>query len=129
MDALHGEPGVRSARYGGEGASDQDNLRLLLKNLEGVEEARRTACFCCVCAVVFPDGREITAEGFCPGVITTAPEGEGGFGYDPVFFVPSAGQTFAGMPEELKNQISHRAEALRRLSQKLWPDEKNDEKN
>jgi len=86
VDALGGSPGVYSARYAGEGATDRDNIAKLLTELGGVEN--RSASFVCVLALVYPDGKEITAEGTCEGVILTEPRGEGGFGYDPVFFLP-----------------------------------------
>ena len=86
VEALGGRPGVYSARYAGEGAVDTDNIAKLLSELQGV--ANRKARFVCFLALVTPDGKEITAEGACEGVILTEPRGEGGFGYDPVFFLP-----------------------------------------
>lgn len=112
VDALGGEPGVRSARFAGEGATDADNNALLLRRLEGVEAARRTARFVAVIALVSPDGEEWVWEGTCPGTITFAPRGEGGFGYDPLFVPEGYEQTFAELPAEVKNRISHRARAL-----------------
>lgn len=113
VDALGGSPGVYSARYAGEGATDRDNIAKLLTELGGVEN--RSASFVCVLALVYPDGKEITAEGTCEGVILTEPRGEGGFGYDPVFFLTDYGKTMAEIPSELKNKISHRARAAEAL--------------
>jgi XTP/dITP diphosphohydrolase len=113
VEALGGRPGVYSARYAGEGATDRDNIRKLLSELSGVEN--RSARFVCVLALVTPDGREITAEGTCEGVILTEPRGEGGFGYDPVFFLPELGKTMAELPPEIKNTLSHRARAAESL--------------
>ena len=121
VDALGGAPGVRSARYAL--GSDADRLTQLLRHMEGVPPERRTARFRCVIAIVAPGGRVHTAEGICEGVIATGPAGSGGFGYDPVFYIPELGCTMAELPAEVKNQISHRARAvqaalplLRRLS-------------
>ena len=111
VDALGGAPGVRSARYAGENAGDEDRYRLLLRRLEGVPEKARAARFRCVIALVWPDGREKVVEGSCEGRITREPRGEHGFGYDPVFFVPELGCTMAELPLEAKNRISHRARA------------------
>lgn len=111
VDALNGEPGVHSARYGGEDATDEDRYRLLLRRLEGVPEVRRTARFRCVIALVWPDGAEELVEGVCEGRIATAPAGEHGFGYDPVFYVSEYGRTMAELPPEVKNRISHRGRA------------------
>jgi XTP/dITP diphosphohydrolase len=113
VDALDGAPGIRSARY--RLGSDEVRYRALLKALEGVPAEERTACFRCVAALVLPDGREFTAEGVCEGVITTTPSGEGGFGYDPVFYVPQADATMAELPAAVKNRISHRARAAQAL--------------
>ena len=114
VDALGGEPGVQSARYGGAGASDEDRYRLLLQHLAGVPEEERTARFRCVIALVWPDGREELVEGTCEGRITQEPRGNHGFGYDPVFFVPEYGRTMAELPPEIKNRISHRARAAQK---------------
>ena len=113
VDALDGAPGIYSARYGGAACrSDADRYRLLLQNLEGVPAEERTARFVCVIAAAYPDGRRRCVRGTCEGVIATAPAGEDGFGYDPVFYVPQEGCTFAQMGAERKNEISHRAKAL-----------------
>jgi XTP/dITP diphosphohydrolase len=111
VDALGGEPGTYSARYAGQGASDEDRYRLLLRKLEGVPWEQRTARFRCVIAVATPQGEIRTAEGTCEGIIAFEPKGEHGFGYDPVFYMPEHGQTMAELELEVKNRISHRARA------------------
>ena len=111
VDALGGEPGTRSARYAGQGASDVDRYRLLLSKLEGVPWQQRTARFRCVIAVARPQGGVHTAQGSCEGAIAFEPRGEHGFGYDPVFYVPEHGQTMAELEPEVKNRMSHRARA------------------
>jgi XTP/dITP diphosphohydrolase len=111
VDVLGGDPGVRSARYAGEKASDADRITLLLKNLEGVPLERRTARFRCVIAIADPAGGLVLAEGSVEGKIAFAPKGNHGFGYDPVFFLPERGETMAELPAEEKNRISHRAVA------------------
>jgi len=113
VDALGGEPGVFSARYAGPGASDEQRYRLLLERMKGVLWEDRTARFRCVTAVAEPRGETYTAEGVCEGVIALAPEGEHGFGYDPIFYLPEHGQTMAQLAPEVKNRISHRARAAR----------------
>lgn len=120
VDSLGGRPGVYSARYAGEGATDRDNIAKLLDELKGV--GHRQARFVCVLALVYPGGREITAEGACEGVIMTEPRGEGGFGYDPVFYLPELGKTMAELPPGKKNTLSHRARAAEALI-KLLKDE------
>ena len=112
VDALPGELGVRSARFGGEGLDDAGRNRLLLKRLAGVEEARRGARFVCVLAFVRPDGRFGFFEGELPGRVLAEPRGEGGFGYDPLLYLPSLGRTVAELDLETKNRISHRGRAL-----------------
>ena len=116
--ALAGAPGVRSARFAGEHANDADNRARLLDELEGAVD--RSARFRTVAVVVFPDGRELLAEGMMSGVIAAAPRGDGGFGYDPVF-VPDGGdgRTFAEMSPDEKNAISHRGRAFRSLAVQL----------
>ena len=111
VDALDGAPGVYSARYGHK-ASDKERTAYLLENMKDVPEERRGAKFVCVITCLFPDGRKIVARGECPGVIARAPHGENGFGYDPVFYLPELGMTYAELPSEQKNAISHRARAL-----------------
>lgn len=119
VDALDGAPGVRSARYAGDHASDGENLRRLLDALDGVDEAGRAARFRCVVAVVAPDGGAWTAEGVCEGGILREPRGESGFGYDPVFVPAGYDKTFAELDAGVKNRISHRAMALRRIAKAL----------
>ena len=117
VDALNGGPGVYSARYGGEGLDDKGRYTLLLQNLRG--QTTRAAHFTCAIACAFPNGDTITAEGQAPGTIAFAPMGEGGFGYDPVFFVPDKAKTFAQLTQEEKAEISHRGKALREFTAKL----------
>ncbi|MCM8746643.1 RdgB/HAM1 family non-canonical purine NTP pyrophosphatase [Thermomicrobium sp. CFH 73360] len=114
VDALGGRPGVHSAHYAGEGATDRDNIQRLLKELRGVPLERRTARFRAVIALVAPDGREALAEGVVEGRIIEEPRGESGFGYDPIFQPLGSEHTFAEMSAEEKNQRSHRAQALQR---------------
>jgi XTP/dITP diphosphohydrolase len=114
VDALDGRPGVSSARYGGAGLSDAERCGALLAELRGLPAGRRTARFRCVIALVSPDGREEVVEGVVEGRITQAPHGTGGFGYDPVFFYPPLGRTFAELDPALKNGVSHRGQALAR---------------
>ncbi len=110
VDALDGAPGIRSARY--TLGSDTDRLTALLRQLEGVPPERRSARFRCVVVVVTPLGELYSAEGTCEGIIAGAPAGTGGFGYDPVFYLPEFGCTMAELSEETKNRISHRARAV-----------------
>jgi len=111
VDALDGAPGVLTARYAGEGASDEQRYSLLLEQLKDVPHEHRSARFRCVIALAWPDGRVEITEGVCEGRITREPRGEHGFGYDPVFYVPEHGCTMAELPPEIKNRISHRARA------------------
>ncbi len=115
VDALGGAPGVYSARYAGPHATDEENYLKLLKELEGVPPKERTARFRCVIVICHPSGAWLKAEGVWEGFITTEPRGEHGFGYDPVFLIPDLGKTAAEIPPKLKNQLSHRANALREL--------------
>lgn len=117
VDALNGAPGVYSARYGGEELDDQGRYQLLLQNMQG--QTSRTAHFTCSIACAFPNGDTLTAEGQCPGTIAFAPMGEGGFGYDPVFFVPELRKTFGQLTGEEKSAISHRGRALAAFAEKL----------
>jgi len=110
--ALGGAPGVRSARYAGPGASDEDRYRLLLRNLEGVPDGKRAARFVCVAAFALPNGSLATAEGTVEGRILHGPRGDGGFGYDPVFYVNEMGCTMAELVTADKNRVSHRGRAL-----------------
>jgi len=116
VDALGGRPGVYSARYSGEGATDQRNNAKLLEELRGVPDDQRTARFRCAIAVVDADGRELAvADGACEGSIGHEPRGTHGFGYDPLFVPDGYTQTMAELAPETKNQISHRAEAAAKL--------------
>ncbi|MBQ9974181.1 MAG: XTP/dITP diphosphatase [Oscillospiraceae bacterium] len=117
VDALQGAPGVYSARYGGEGLDDMGRTRLLLENMRGA--GPRTAKFVSVITCCFPNGDVLCARGECPGTIAFAPMGEGGFGYDPVFFIPQLKKTFAQLTPEEKNAISHRGQALKAFQVKL----------
>ena len=120
VDALAGEPGVRSARYGGDScATDQERVNLLLSNLSGVPWGRRTARFCCVIALRQPELTRLSVVGSVAGMIQYEPKGTEGFGYDPVFYLPSLGHTLAQLSLEDKNRISHRADAARRVLPRL----------
>lgn len=117
VDALNGGPGVYSARYGGEELDDRGRYTLLLNSMRG--QTTRAAHFTCAICCVFPGGDVLTAEGTCDGTIAFAPMGEGGFGYDPVFFVPERAKTFAQLTAEEKAEISHRGRALAEFAEKL----------
>lgn len=117
VDALDGAPGVYSARYAGETATDADRVQKLLLELQAVPRGERDAKFVSAICCVFPDGACITAEGECPGEIAFAPAGNGGFGYDPVFLCGE--KTYAEMTPEEKDAVSHRGKALRRFSAAL----------
>ena len=112
VDALDGAPGVRSARYAGPGATDEDNRRLLLHHLQHAASPGRTARFVCVIAVADPNGEIRTFDGALEGAVAIEERGMGGFGYDPVFELED-GMTIAELPAETKNRISHRARALK----------------
>lgn len=113
VDALDGAPGVYSARFAGEEHDDKKNIAKLLDCLKDVPEEKRTAHFCTVIAVCYPDGKELIAEGRVDGEIAFAPQGENGFGYDPVFYSYDLGKIFATATSEEKNSVSHRGRALR----------------
>ena len=117
VTCLNDAPGVYSARYGGEGLDDVGRYQLLLANMRG--QLDRSAKFVSVITCCFPNGDVITARGECPGTIAFAPMGEGGFGYDPVFFIPGMKKTFAQLSAEEKNAISHRGKALEIFKGKL----------
>ena len=117
VDALNGAPGVYSARYGGPELDDVGRYRLLLENMRGARD--RTAHFTSAIACAFPNGDTIEAEGICPGMIAYAPQGDGGFGYDPVFFLPQLRKTYAQLTPEEKAAVSHRGKALEVFDQKL----------
>ncbi|MBA2564978.1 MAG: RdgB/HAM1 family non-canonical purine NTP pyrophosphatase [Gemmatimonadetes bacterium] len=115
VEALNGRPGVRSARYAGEAASYEDNCRLLLQEMQGLLEERRTAVFRTVLALYRGDGRILLFTGAVQGRILEERRGSAGFGYDPLFLHPESGRTFAEMSVEEKNRVSHRGKALRKL--------------
>jgi XTP/dITP diphosphohydrolase len=121
VDALGGRPGVFAARYAGEGATYEDNCRKLLKELDGVPPARRTARFLTVAALAMPGGHSRVATGTLVGVIAEECAGSQGFGYDPLFFVSELGRTLAELTLEEKNRISHRAKAFRAMADILRP--------
>lgn len=117
VDALQGKPGVHTARFGGPGLSAEARYRLLLDQLANVPWPERTARFRCSVAVAAPDGRLLgTADGVCEGVIALRPAGDGGFGYDPVFFLPEYGRTMAQLPASEKHKISHRGRAAAKIA-------------
>ena len=120
VDALNGEPGIYSARYGfDDSLDDWGRLQLLLKNMENVPDGQRQGKFVCVITMITPEGRIIQARGEVHGEILRAPAGEGGFGYDPIFYYPPFGKTLAEVPADMKNQVSHRAKALNLFYDKL----------
>ena len=143
VDYLNGAPGIYSARYSGEGATDESNRKKLLEALDGVPREKRTARFVCTASVVFPEDsgftvpeewripeslaekvglpaeRAMVVRGECEGVILDEEHGEGGFGYDPLFFYPEFDATFAEIPQEQKNLVSHRGKAMREFMEKL----------
>ena len=118
VDALHGAPGVYSARFAGEDATYQDNVKKLLSVMAGVSRQNRTACFRTVVALIDSD-TELWTEGIIEGLITREQRGAGGFGYDPIFEAADTGKTFSEMSAAQKNEISHRARALQKMRKKL----------
>lgn len=120
VDALGGAPGVHSARYGGDACvDDKARNRLLMKNMEAVPEGRRTGRFVSVITMVYPDGKTVAARGELEGEILRREVGDGGFGYDPLFYIPAEGVTMAELTPQRKNEISHRAVALQKFVKKL----------
>lgn len=119
IDYLNREPGVYSARYLGEDTSYRIKNRTLMDRLEGVEDEKRTARFVCAIAAVLPDGRELVTRGTVEGRIAHEERGSGGFGYDPIFYVPEYGKCTAELAPEQKNKISHRGKALEAMKTKL----------
>jgi len=119
VDALGGAPGIYSARYAGDGATDERNIRKLLEDLKDVRRDKRGGAFRCVLVLYRPGGHFEHFEGRWQGRITDKPAGAGGFGYDPVFFLPEFSMTVAQLPPDLKNQLSHRAVAFRQLKNYL----------
>lgn len=119
VDALGGAPGVYSARYAGDNATDLDRINKLLSELRDVPEGKRTARFVCAVCCAFPDGGIITVRGECKGSIAFEPHGAGGFGYDPVFIEKTTGKSFADLAGEEKNRLSHRGKAFRAFAAEL----------
>lgn len=119
VDFLNREPGIYSARYMGESTSYRIKNANLISRMEGVPAEKRTARFVCAIAAVLPDGREMTVRATIEGRIGYEEKGEGGFGYDPIFFVPELGKTTAELTEEEKNLVSHRGKALRLMKEEL----------
>lgn len=120
VDALNGEPGIYSARYGFDDTlDDAGRVQLLLRNMEAVPDGQRQAQFVCVITLVTPEGKTIQARGEVHGEVLRETRGEGGFGYDPVFYYPPFGKTLAQVSAEEKNQVSHRAKALKIFYEKL----------
>ena len=122
IDALDGAPGIYSARFCGENSTYPEKFAKIFEMLKDVPEEKRTAKFVCSIAVVRPDGSEFTVRGEVCGVLHEKPEGDGGFGYDPIFYVPEFGMTTAQMTKEQKNSISHRGKASRAMAEKLKAD-------
>jgi len=123
VDALGGAPGPRSARNAGEEATDEQNLRMLIRAVAGVPAAGRTARYRCVAVVARPDGREVWAEGTCEGALVPKPRGTDGFGYDPIFVPAGWEQTMAELPPAEKDRISHRGRAFRALKDLVAQDQ------
>jgi XTP/dITP diphosphohydrolase len=119
VDALGGAPGPRSARYAGDGAGDDANLRALIKAVAGIPAAGRTARYRCVAALARPGGVDVWAEGTCEGLLETRPRGTGGFGYDPIFVPAGWDLTMAELAPAEKDRISHRGRAFRALAERL----------
>lgn len=117
VEALDGAPGVYSARYAGKNASDADNVKKMLADLEGKEN--RNAAFKCVISIAVPTGAALTYEGECKGVLTKEPIGDNGFGYDPLFFYPEFNKTFAQLTIKEKGQVSHRGKALKEIADEI----------
>lgn len=119
VDALNGAPGIYSARYAGT-HNDDDNNKLLIKNLEGIEN--RNARYVCAICIYYPDGKYLVTRGTVEGIIIDTPKGENGFGYDPYFYIPEFKKTFAEVPLDKKNTISHRANAIRKMKELINED-------
>lgn len=119
VDALGGEPGVKSARYAGKQGDYKANNEKLLREMKSIPAGRRQAAFVCTMVLAAPDGREWVVEGRCEGEIGFERRGDGGFGYDPLFFVPSEGKTMAELPMARKNEISHRGRAFSEIKKIL----------
>jgi len=117
VEALDGAPGVWSARYAGENATDADNVNKMLNDLK--DKDNRNAAFKCVISIAVPTGAALTYEGECQGVITKEPVGENGFGYDPLFFYPEFNKTFAQLSIHQKGRVSHRGKALKEIADEM----------
>jgi XTP/dITP diphosphohydrolase len=117
VEALNGAPGVQSARYGGENASDEERCLKILNEMNG--KSNRKAAFECVISVAVPGGAALTYEARCEGIITEKLKGENGFGYDPIFYYPPLNKTFAELTQQEKNQISHRGKAFQELKEEF----------
>jgi XTP/dITP diphosphohydrolase len=121
IDALNGRPGIYSSRYAGPNATDEKNIEKVLSELRGVPKEKRTARFLCSIALASPHQLLFVVEGRCEGFITEEPRGKGGFGYDPIFYVPDYNQTFAELNQQIKNSISHRGIALKQFMERITP--------
>lgn len=119
VDALGGEPGIYSARYAGEKATDDDNINLLLERLKNIPQEKRTAFFCCALVLYWPEGSYDSFEARWQGIIIDDRRGDNGFGYDPVFYDPARKKTAAELPPEIKNKVSHRGQAFAQLKAAL----------
>lgn len=119
VDYLNGAPGIYSARFGGENTTHKEKISILLKELEGVDVSGRTARFVCVLALVFPNNNQIIVKDKCEGIIAMESKGDKGFGYDPIFYIPTLNKTMAEIDPKIKNTISHRAKALEKLKEQL----------
>ena len=119
VDALDGRPGVYTARYGGEGLTDEERYIKLLDEMKNVDDDKRSAHFTSSICCILPDGSKITAEGICEGKIGYEPIGKDGFGYDPIFYLPQYGCTTAQLEPDVKNELSHRGKALRAIKEQL----------
>lgn len=120
VQALKGEPGIFTARYAGQHATDEDNIKKLLEKMRDIPPDQRQARFVCSLALVFPDGKTFLEQGILEGFITVRPRGIEGFGYDPVFYVPTLGRTLSEVSTDEKNRISHRAKALEKIKKYLF---------
>jgi XTP/dITP diphosphohydrolase len=119
VDALGGEPGVRSSRYAGDNAGDAERVSFLLNKLRDIPQEKRQARFRCVIAISQPDKMTLTTEGTCEGFIAPGPQGDNGFGYDPIFYLPEYNKTIAELTPDVKNRISHRGRAAEKARQLL----------
>lgn len=120
VDALNGEPGLMSARYAGENATDGQRIKFLLDKMKYISESKRNALFRCVIAISREGRKTLTCEGECKGYVAFEPRGKNGFGYDPIFFIPELGKTMAELPAALKNKMSHRAQAAKKARRILY---------